>query len=279
VGITLALLSAVLLGSADFVGGLAARRASAIVVVTWSNALGLLTALVVLLVLPARLSLIDFGWALLAGTCGSIGAALLYRALAVGMMSLVAPATATAAALIPVAAGALMGERLTASALAGMTCALLATVLLSGGRSERQARSADASRALVLAVLAGASFGAFLVLLSQASADAGLWPVAIARAAALAVLLSLAWTRREGLQLSPPSRRLALGAGLLDIAANAAFLIAVRHGPLAVTGLLASLSPLGTILLARILLDEKLRGTQRLGTAMAMGSVVLLTLR
>lgn len=276
--IGLALLSAMLLGSADFVGGLAARRSPAMVVVIWSNGIGLLVALAATsIVLPAPISLVDIGWSLLAGLGGSVGAVCLYRALAVAEMSVVAPTTAVAAAVIPVASGAALGERFSATAGAGLGCALAATVLLSHGR-RRRIRPTPAP-ALTLAVLAGISFGGFLVLLSRTSSESGLWAVAVARAAALVVLLSLALARRTPLTLDARGRRLAAGTGSLDMGSTVAFLVAAGVGQLAVTGLLASLSPLGTVLLARVLLRERLDRSQRAGAALAMGGVMLLAVR
>ena len=276
--IMFALLSSMLLGSADFAGGVAARRAPAVAITVWANGVGLVTALVVVLVLPAPLSLTDIGWGLLAGTCGSLGAVLLYRALALGVMSLVAPVTAASAAVIPVAVGAGLGERLSTPALVGVAGAVASMVLLCR-RRQPAGPSPHCTRALILAMLAGVSFGAFLALLSQTSPEAGMWPLAIARCASLAILLSYAYARGQSLRLDPAPRRLAVGVGILDMAANTAFLVAVVDGQLAVIGLLASLSPLGTVLLARVMLRERLRGLQRLGTAMAMGSVLLLAIR
>ncbi len=275
--IMLALLSSMLLGSADFVGGVAARRAPAAVIVVWSNAIGLLAALAVAIVLPAPFGLTDIGWGLLAGTCGSLGAVLLYRALALGLMSTVAPVTAASAAVIPVAIGAGMGEQLSGPGLIGIGCAVASMALVCRSREPR-VQVPQASRALIFAVLAGVSFGAFLALLAQTSADAGIWPLVFARCASVAVLISYARARGLALRIGPGVTQLAVGVGVLDMAANTAFLLAIANGQLAVTGLLASLSPLGTVLLARIILRERLRGLQRLGTAMAMGSVVLLTL-
>ena len=192
--LVLALLSSVVLGSADFVGGLAARRALAVVVVIWSNAVGLAMALVVLVLLPAHLSAADLGWGLLAGTCGSLGAVLLYRALAVAAMSVVAPTAAAAAAVVPVLAGLAMGERLSPAGVAGITAALVAVVLISRTAADRNWRL-RVGRGAGYALLAGVAFGVFLVLLARASAGSGLWPLVGARTASLAVLLALALGR------------------------------------------------------------------------------------
>ena len=274
----LALLSSLLLGGADFFGGLAARRAPAAAVVVWSNAVGLLSASVVIILLPSPITSTDLAWGLSAGTFGSVGAALLYRALAVGSMSLVAPTTAASAAVVPVVAAAALGERLTIPAAVGLAGALASVILISGGRSAARLNGGDL-RGLGMAVLAGVCFGGFLVLLAQTSAESGLGPLAAARCASLLILVGLVRARRQSLLLPRGAVRLSLAAGLLDMAANVLFLLAVRLGHLAVVGLLASLSPLGTVLLARVLLNERLRGPQRVGTALAVGSIAVLSLR
>jgi len=274
----LALVSSLLLGGADFFGGLAARRAPAAVVVVWSNAVGLVSAVIVIIVLPSPMTPTDLTWGLLAGTFGSVGAALLYRALALGSMSLVAPATAAAAAVVPVVAAAALGQRLTTPAAIGLAGALVSVILISGGRSAARLNGADV-RGIGLAVLAGVCFGGFLVMLAQTSADSGLGPLVGARCASLLILVGLVRARGQSLMLPRGAVRLSVAAGLLDMAANVMFLLAVRLGDLAVVGLLASLSPLGTVLLARVLLNERLRGPQRVGTALAVGSIAVLSLR
>jgi drug/metabolite transporter (DMT)-like permease len=276
--LVLALLSSVVLGSADFVGGLAARRALAGVVVIWSNAVGLAMALVVVLLLPAHLSAADLGWGLLAGTCGSLGAVLLYRALAVAAMSVVAPTAAAAAAVIPVLAGLLMGERLSPAGGAGITAALVAVVLTSRTAADRHWRP-HVRRGAGYALLAGVAFGVFLVVLARASAASGLWPLVAARTASLTVLLGLALGRGLSLRPTGTATRLSALAGVLDMTANVLFLVAIQAGTLAVVGLLASLSPLGTVLLAGIVLKERLRPVQGTGIVLAMTSVLLLALR
>jgi drug/metabolite transporter (DMT)-like permease len=276
--LALALLSSLVLGAADFVGGAAARRARAAVIVLWSNAAGLLAAVaLVVLAVPGAVRLPDLGWGLAAGISGSFGAVLLYRALACGVMSVVAPSAAAAAAAAPVTVGVLLGERITGAAALGVVAALGSVVLLTRTSGSESARR-PVARSMGYAVLAGVSFGFFLVLLAQTSATSSLWPLVAARCASLAVLVALARLRRQALHLSGPSAGLALLAGVLDMAANVLFLVAVRGGQLAMIGLLASLSPLGTVGLARLVLHERIRLIQGLGAALAMGSVVLLAL-
>lgn len=275
----LALASAMVLGSADFVGGLAAKHARAAVVVCWSNAAGLLTALA----FAGILSRGGTGWgeALwggLAGLSGSLGAILLYHALANGVMSLVAPTTAAAAAALPVIAGVLSGDRLTALAVVGVLCALASVLLvsLSGQDPDGATDRRTMVRSVGLALLAGAGFGLFFVLLAHTPSDSSLWPLVWARCASLALLLTLGLVRRTPLRLPARPARLALLSGVLDMGSSILFLIAVKAGSLAIVGLLSSLYPISTVLLARFVLKERIRRVQHIGVALALGSVLLL---
>jgi drug/metabolite transporter (DMT)-like permease len=277
--LALALLSSLVLGSADFVGGAAARRARAAVVVVWSNAAGLLAALVLaVLVVPGAAGLRDLGWGAAAGISGSFGAVLLYRALACGVMSVVAPSSAAAAAAVPVTIGIALGERISGPAAVGVVAALGSVMLLTHTSGPGSPDRGPVARTMTYAVLAGVSFGFFLVLLAQSSAASSLWPLVAARSASLALLVGLALVRRQTLDLAGPSARLALLAGVLDMTSNVLFLFAIRGSELALVGLLASLSPLGTVGLAHLVLRERIRAVQGLGAALAMGSVVLLAL-
>jgi drug/metabolite transporter (DMT)-like permease len=275
--LALALLSSLVLGSADFVGGAAARRAKATVIVVWSNAAGLLAAVaLVVLVVPGAASPHDLRWGAAAGICGSFGAVLLYRALACGVMSVVAPSSAAAAAAVPVVVGIALGDRISGPAAVGVVVALGSVILLTHTSGPGNPDRGAVARSMTYAVLAGISFGLFLVLLAQTSSASSLWPLVAARSASLSVLVGLVLIRREPLDLAVPSARLALLAGGLDMASNVLFLVAVRGAELALVGLLASLSPLGTVGLAHLVLRERIRALQGLGAALAMGSVVLL---
>jgi drug/metabolite transporter (DMT)-like permease len=279
VNVVLALASALVLGSADFVGGLAAKRARALVVVILSNSAGLVTALALVgLISPQGTGWAEAGWGALAGLCGSAGAIVLYRALANGVMSLVAPTTAAAAAAAPVLAGVLMGDRLSALAVAGVLCALASVLLvsLSGDGGDEAGGRRAMIRSVGMALLAGAGFGAFFVFLSRTPSQHSLWPLVWARCASLTLLLAVALARRVPPVLSGRPARLALLSGALDMSSSALFLIAVKHGSLAVVGLLSSLYPISTVLLASVVLKERIRRIQHLGVTLAVMSVFLL---
>ncbi|MEU6526482.1 DMT family transporter [Streptomyces sp. NPDC046924] len=279
----LALTSAMVLGSADFVGGLATKRARALAVVCWSNIAGLLTALAFTgLLSHGGTGWSEAAWGGLAGLCGSLGAVLLYHALANGVMSLVAPTTAAAAAALPVIAGVLLGDRLTALAVVGVLCALGSVLLVSltgdggAGGDGIPADRKKTLRTLGTALTAGAGFGLFFVFLARTPGEAGLWPLVWARCASLTLLLLLSLGRGTPLRLTGRTRGLALLSGVLDMGASVLYLVAVRDGSLAVVGLLASLYPLSTVLLARFVLQEHIRGIQHVGVILAVGSVLLL---
>lgn len=275
--LVLAVLSSVVLGGADFAGGLAAKRMRPVAVVSWSNAAGLAVALLaVVLVIPGRPSAADLGWGLLAGLCSSVGTVLLYHALAAGAMVLAAPVAAVSAALLPVAIGLGTGERLGVLSMVGVVVAAIALVLISRRPVESSRRSAPVPVIIAMAVGAGLGFGAFMVCLSNTPTTSGLWPLVVARIASLALLVAVAVRRRVPMRSTPAQLGVCWLAGALDMASNVLYLLAVRDGSLAVVGLLASLAPVSTVVLARVLLRERTHLWQRIGAGLAVSSVLLL---
>jgi len=275
--VVLALSSALVYGAADFCGGLAARTSRTLAVVAVSQLAGLLALLLLLPLLGGSPSVLDLVWGSAAGVAGAVGLAIFYRALADGVMSVIAPVTAVCAAAVPVVFGLALGERLTAAAGAGIALALMAVTLVAaeGGRpSLATARQAG----LMSALAAGAAFGLFFVLLDQPSSDSGLWPLVGARTASLVVVAALAAGTRSGLALSAGALPLVVVAGVLDMAANALFLLAAREGLLAIAGVLASLYPVSTVLLAQVVLRERLTRTQVAGLLSAVTAVSLIAL-
>ncbi|MGY1836845.1 EamA family transporter [Blastococcus sp. SYSU DS0510] len=274
----LALASAVVYGAADFLGGLASRRASVFAVVAVSQLTGLLALVVLLPWLGGPVTTADLAWGAASGLAGSAGLLVFFRALAVGVMSVIAPVTALTAAAVPVLVGLLGGERIGPWATAGILLALGAVVLVSaegGLRALRGARPAS----LVPALVAGAAFGLFFVLLDRTSAGAGLTPLVAARVASVALVVSVALTTRQALRPARAALPLVLVSGLGDMTANALFLLATQQdGPLAITGVLASLYPVSTVVLAQIVLRERLVPAQLAGLGTAAAAVVLITL-
>jgi uncharacterized membrane protein len=277
----LALSSAILYGSADFFGGLTARRANTIATVFVSQSVGLVLLLLVLPFLPAALvSSRDWIWGFVAGLSGGIGVALLYRALAVGAMAVVAPTTAVIAAMIPVLFAVALGERLRLLTWGGVALALLAIGLVSRPASQDPKAGQSNSRGLPpgfgLALLSGVAVGIFFLSLARTTTAAGMWPLVAARIATLVLFGSLALFAGRTLLMSRTATATALTGGVLDMAANALYMTAARIGPLSIVVTLASLYPASTVLLARVVLGERLSAIQIGGIICALAAVLII---
>nr|WP_218860783.1 EamA family transporter [Petropleomorpha daqingensis] len=273
----MALASALVYGSADFCGGLATRRANAQSAVAGAQSVGLVLLLALLPWLGGPASVADLAWAAAAGAAGTLGLVLFYRALADGVMSVVAPVTALCAAAVPVLVGLALGDRLGVPAAVGIALALVAVVLVSadaGLASLGRVRPAG----LGLPLAAGVGFGLFFALLAQVSSDAGLSPLIAERVTAVVLLLLVAVARRSPPRLPRAALPLVLLSGVLDIAANVLYLVATQlPGQLAVVGVLASLYPVSTVVLAQVVLRERLVPAQLAGLGAAVLAVVLIT--
>ena len=283
--IVLGLLVAVFYGSGDFCGGLAAKRTPAITVVIGSFVLS--TVLVVasigawsLLGDPPAARAGDLWLGVGVGLVGPAAVALLYRGLAMGRMSVVAPITAVVAAIVPLVWALVDGERPSALALAGVVVALVAIVLVAGA-PEHEDHPEDAPLAPLRAVVppavaSGVGFGAVFVLLGEASDDAGLWPLLTARPVAVVatVIVAVLMGRRAGSLAGAvvPARAAwpaVAGAGVLDVTANAIYLAATNAGLLSIVAVLSSLYPAATVVLARVFLGERLHRVQLFGLVLA----------
>jgi drug/metabolite transporter (DMT)-like permease len=301
VPIVLAGVAATVFGVSDFLGGTAARRVPSAVVAMLAQMAGLLALGLIMVVIPAAVLPSALGWGLLAGLAGGIGVPLLYRGLAQGPMNVVAPLTALTSAAVPVAAGALLGERPSMQAWMGITLAVIAGVVVgvslepsadrddkadgddTAGASATGGRR-DAVRGVAMALFAGVCFGGFFVLLAQADPVAGLWPVTAAKVAGSVVagVALLGALRAGGLAGGPGPLgaggwRLALLGGVLDAVANALYLLAAHHGQLSVVGAVVALYPASTVLLARVLHREKIGPLQLVGLLLAVPALVLVT--
>ncbi|HET9194758.1 MAG TPA: DMT family transporter [Vicinamibacterales bacterium] len=276
-----ALLSALCYGAADFLGGFTARRANTLAVVVVSQLAGLLLLLMMLPFFPhAAPGRADVLWGALAGVTGGGGVALLYRALAIGVMAAVAPTTAVCAVVIPVIVSVALGERPGATTFAGIALALVAIVLVSqssdGASGTRREGDERRTKAFFLAVLSGVVIGFFFVALSRTSSQAGLWPLVVARTVSVGLFAVMAVLASQSLRIPAAILGIVAAAGALDMLANFLYLIASRAGPLSVVVTLASLYPASTVVLARLVLHERLSARQWVGVTCALVAVAVI---
>jgi drug/metabolite transporter (DMT)-like permease len=276
--ILLAIFSATLYGSADFLGGLATRRSTVMPVMIFSQLAGLITLLLMLPLLPAATATgADLTWGGLAGGALGIGLMLLYQGLATGKMSVVAPVTAVLAVVISAAAGIVLGDHLSWVAMAGVALAIAAITLISqDGALDKATEERDGAQGLPAALSAGVLIAIFLIALKQTNTASGLLPLVSARLAALAALAAAAIWRRPPLCVGRDTAWLIIVGGTLDIFANVLYVLATRQGTLTIAATLTSLYPASTILLARLVLGERLRRIQIAGLACAGLGVVLI---
>jgi drug/metabolite transporter (DMT)-like permease len=271
IAVLLAAASALVWGTADYCGGRASRRASAFTVTVISQVVGLPVLVVAVIFLPSHPQPADLAWGAGAGAAGLGGLVLLYRGLASGAMSVVAPITAVTAAVVPMTIG-LLTERLPSPvALTGAGCAVVAIALVSLGSTAGRV----APVVIGYALGAGALFGVFFALLAQTSDGSGIWPVIGVRS--VSVPLGLLLARQRGAPLWLPGRLLpwGVGAGMGDVAANVLYLVATRVGLLSLVAPIAALYPVSTVLLAMGLDGERLRPIQIAGLGLAVTALVL----
>lgn len=276
----LALASAVCYGAADFLGGLTSKRASTLAIVVLSQFVGLVLLILMFPLLPAASpSTADYLWGALAGLTGGSGVALLYRALAIGVMAVVAPTTAVCAVVIPVLAAVALGDRPGSVTIGGIALAIVAIALVSQSthpEPNSEKKTGSRGTAVSLALLAGVVIGFFYLALAQTSDGAGLWPLVAARIVSVVLFAVMALLTSQSLRVPAGIRATVVAGGALDMFANFLYLIATRSGPLSVVVTLASLYPASTVLLARVVLHERLSRLQWLGVLCAMVAVALI---
>ena len=269
-----ALASALLVGGADFLGGVTSRRVPAVRVAAVAQAVGLLCAVpAAVLVSWTEVRPADVAWSGASGVAVGLGLALFYTAMARGLISVVAPVAAVTGALVPVAYALGRGERPGPVALAGIALAVIALALVS----VTPGTSRHAGHWLGLAIGAGLLFGLFYVFLSLPDEAAGLWPGPASRAASAVVLVALALATSGGVSVPRSVHPAIVAIGTLEVAAAVTLLLALQSGPVSVASVLASLYPVTTTFMAAVVLRERLDRLQRIGVALALVAVVLVT--
>ena len=269
----LSLATAAAWGAADFSGGFASKRAEVFRVVAVAHACGLVMMLALAWFsgepMPPASTL---WWGAAAGVTGAFGVAALYKGLAIGRMGVIAPVASVLTAVIPVIIGMATEGLPDRLQLAGFALALVSIWLIARPDGEL-----DSHRGLGLAILAGVSFGLFLACAKQAGHHGVFWPMTAARVASTALMLIIVtFSPRDPRPLLPNLIPILI-AGVLDSGANALFVAATQHGRLDVAAVLSSLYPASTVVLARVLLKERISGMQSVGIVAALVSVALIS--
>ena len=275
--VVLGLSSSLCWGLADFFGGLQSRRRAALAVLLVSQGVALALLVPFAFALGAELpSATAAGWAALAGSAGIVALASFYRALAIGTMSVVAPISATAAA-VPVLVGLAEGERPSWLQVAGMAIALAGVILASREPIEEDGAPVNRT-AIGLALVAAVGFGTFFVGLDRASEDADVsWVIVVSRGCSLVLLVIAALAVRPALPRDGASLATLAMIGLLDLGANGFYALATQEGLLSVVAVLGSLYPAVTVVLARVVLAERVSRVQEVGVALALAGVVAIS--
>jgi drug/metabolite transporter (DMT)-like permease len=298
----LALAAALLYGTADFLGGVASRRASVFAVLALTVPAGAVVMVLVALLgqVPAFGGLLGHGghaglgapasagdwsavgWAAASGVCGAIGLVTFYAGFASAPISVVAPVAALASAVLPVGVAVVGGERPAATVIAGGLVCLVAIVLVSAQPADPAVSGRRAAsgrlRALGYGAAAGVGFGLFFIFLKNAGQSGVLWPVAISRSAGTVVAFGIALATRTRVRLGRGGiTGVALMSGAIDAAANVCYVLATRAGLFGLAVVITSLYPGTTVLLARVLLGERMRWLQRAGLLLAAVGVLLVT--
>lgn len=277
--VLLALLSSVLWGGADFLGGTISRRRAAALVVGTSQLAGL--AAITLVALFSGAFGDDTGylpWAVGAGLAGLLGLVCFYAALAAGTMGVVSPIAALGV-MVPVVVGLARGERPAAVQLVGIVVAVVGVVLASG--PEISGRQGAGLRPLVLALVAALGFGVALIFIAEGARTSTLMTLVMMRVTSVTVMgvvlvVALRRVARSRLVLDRRDVALVVFVGVCDVAANLTFGLASTRGLVSVVGLLGSLYPVVTVLLAQLVHGERLARLQTLGVAGALGGVLLI---
>ena len=271
--LTYGLSSALTWGAADFSGGLATRRGNVYSVILFSQivGLGLLVALALIIgdKWPGWPSLLLSGFG---GLAGALGLVALYKGLAGGRMGVVAPISAVVTALLPIVFSSFIEGLPKGTQMTGFAAAILAVWFISMTKGEARIQMQEG----LLAVLAGLGFGLFFIIIDHVTAQALIWPLVSARLASMTII-SIGITLKRGIPLPGKNQFVLIAlSGILDASGNAFYALAAQIGRLDVAATLASLYPASTVLLAWLVLKERLQNRQLIGVAVALLALFLI---
>lgn len=273
--ILLGLLAALAYGAGDFAAGLGGRRTDSSAVAVVVQLVGLAAAGVAVLVFsgngPLPNALI---WGAVSGIGNGLGTLALYRGLAVGQMSVVAPLSAVVTAVLPVIIGLALGEHL--STLAGIGIGIVVPAIVLVSWQSNSERNAGTRTGVVEGVSSGIGFALLFIALNQAGTRSGAWPLIAGQTVALLLVLPFGWRTFHRLRTDISTVSIIVAAGLLGGMANLLFLASTGYGQLSIVAVLTALYPAVTILLARIVLGERWSHFQMAGLVAAGVAIVLI---
>lgn len=284
--IILGFATALVYGFADFFGALASKKIQPVVVTFWAGISGLALLLTASLFMGADFNAASVWCGIIGGLASAFAMTCLYAALAIGPISIISPLSAVVMAIVPMIVGFAQGDRFSGWGWLGLGGILVAVVLV--GFVPGDDVRLPSAKGLLLGIGAGIGMGAVLLALAAAPHNSGLASAAVLRAVSACLLgcyllLTLARSKSVAPVVRPPSMKPAtlvwfavLATGLLDSSANLFFTLASREGSLSVVSVLTALYPLGTIILARVFLKEKIARTQLIGIMLALGCSALL---
>jgi drug/metabolite transporter (DMT)-like permease len=275
--IALGLAASLSWGVADFLGGIQSRRMPVVAVVLGSQLAGLALGAVVVAVRGSAPPGGDFVlYAAASSVGGIVGLTAFYKALSIGAMGVVAPLSSTAA-VIPLVVGLASGDSLTALQASGIALAIAGVVLASREASDEAKGSAAVAKGAGFALISALGFGFFFVAIDRASDADVLWAVCVNRTVSVLLLSAALVVTRPAVGLKLTDMRVLALVGVLDIAANGFFAVASTKGLVSIVAVLASLYPIVTVVLARVVLHERLHAIQRIGAAAALAGVALIS--
>ena len=275
-GVGLALGASLCWGVGDFIGGMKTRVLPVLVVLVCSQLVGLVwIALVAGIAQDPVPSTREIAFGALSAVAGTAGLACFFRAIAIGKMSLVVPIAATAA-VVPVVVGIATGDRPSGLQGIGMAVALAGAVLASRERDEEGGGGTRLAAGVLLAALSAFFIGWFFLAIDAASDGGAVWASLVNRVTSVTLLLVAALFVRPRLAAARPHLPGLAAAGTLDVSANLLFAAGTTRGLVSLVSVAGSLYPVVTVMLARVVLKERVERVQEIGAVAALGGVVLI---
>ena len=289
--VIIGLSSALVFGAADFLGGLSSKRIGSLLATPIAAVTGLVALLLVYLTLGWVVPILGGDWSTeavllgaLSGVAGAAAIGLLYACLAIGPMSILSPLTAVVSAIVPLTVALARGEQLGAIGYVALGIALVAVVLVGFVPDKGAVR--PSLKGILMAIGSGIAIGAFLIIIDATPEESGVVPLIINRATNAAVMFAVLGVvtviaLRRGVERRPIVRRgiqLAIACGVVDVVANVGLLVGVRIGELSIMSVLTAMYPAGTIILAAVVLKERIAVVQYVGLALAIAAGAMLAL-